>query len=99
MKVQEIEELRALCEELGETAIVARIDSFMRLNEGLETKKGKEFIEVSILGFAEGLLVSLKRKYPENEKIRKLLERVNERRAELDAKFRKAKPPIFEGAE
>ncbi|HDZ36316.1 MAG TPA: DUF3216 domain-containing protein [Thermococcus sp.] len=99
MKVQEIEELRALCEELGETAIVARIDSFMRLNEGLETKKGKEFIEVSILGFAEGLLVSLKRKYPENEKIRKLLERVSERRAGLDEQFRRAKPPIFEGAE
>jgi len=99
VKVGEIEELRALCEELGETAIVARIDSFVKLNEGLESKRGKEFIELSLLGFAEGLLVSLRRKYPENEKVSELLKRVSERRAELDERFRKPKPPLFENPE
>ncbi|WP_258084096.1 DUF3216 domain-containing protein [Thermococcus thermotolerans] len=99
MKVQEIEELRALCEELNETTLVERIDSFVRLNEGLESKKGSEFIEVSLLGFAEGILVSLRRKHPENKKVSELLERVSERRAELDARFRKPKPPIFENLE
>ncbi|NJE10615.1 DUF3216 domain-containing protein [Thermococcus sp. MAR1] len=99
MDVPEIGELRELCEKLGETSLVGRIDSFVALNEGLESKKGKEFIEVSLLGFAEGILVSLMRKYPENKKVSELLERVSERRAELDAKFRKPKPPIFENME
>jgi len=99
VRVREIEELRALCEELNETTLVARIDSFVRLNEGLESKKGKEFIEVSLLGFAEGILVGLRRKYPENEKVGELLEKVSERRAELDSKFRKPKPPILENLE
>jgi len=66
------------------------------LNEGLESKKGKEFIEVSILGFAEGILVSLMRKYPDDERVRNLLEKVSRRRAELDAAFRKPRPPILE---
>ncbi|ACJ16430.1 hypothetical protein, conserved [Thermococcus onnurineus NA1] len=97
MNVPEIEELKKLCEELGEKELIARIDSFVALNEGLESKKGKEFIEVSILGFAEGMLTSLRAKYPGDERVVKLLERVSARRAELDEQFRKAKPPIFEG--
>ncbi|ASJ13811.1 DUF3216 domain-containing protein [Thermococcus radiotolerans] len=96
MDVPEIGELRELCEKLGETRLVGRIDSFVALNEGLESKKGKEFIEVSILGFAEGILVSLMRKYPDDERVRNLLEKVSRRRAELDAAFRKPRPPIFE---
>lgn len=96
MDVPEIGELRELCEKLGETSLVGRIDSFVALNEGLESKKGEEFIEVSILSFAEGILVSLMRKYPNDERVRNLLEKVSRRRAELDAVFRKPRPPIFE---
>ena len=96
MDVPEIMELRALCEELGEMSLVERIDSFITLNKGLESKRGREFIEISILGFAEGILVSLMRRYPDNERVRNLLEKVRERRAELDVKFRRPKPPIFD---
>nr|WP_206204448.1 DUF3216 domain-containing protein [Thermococcus sp. 21S7] len=89
--------MKELCRRLGETDLVNRIDSFVALNEGLESKKGKEFIDVSILGFAEGVLVSLARRYPNDERVRSLLENVSRKRAELDATFRKPKPPIFEG--
>ncbi|WP_297093312.1 DUF3216 domain-containing protein [Thermococcus sp.] len=99
VEVPEVVEVRKLLEELDEKALIARLDSFVRLNEGLETKKGEDFIKVSILGFLEGTLVSLRRKYPENEKVEGLLERVSKRRAELDTKFRKPKPPIFENME
>jgi len=95
VEVPEIEELKKLCKELGEKNLVGRIDSFVALNEGLESKKGKDFIKVSILGFAEGVLVSLRRKYPDDERVRSLLEKVSRRRAELDAAFRKPRPPIF----
>ncbi len=99
VEVPEVVEVRKLLEELDEKALIARLDSFVRLNEGLESKKGEDFIKVSILGFLEGTLVSLRRKYPENEKVEGLLERVSKRRAELDTKFRKPKPPIFENME
>ena len=99
VEVPEVVEVRKLLEELDEKALIARLDSFVRLNEGLETKKGEDFIKVSILGFLEGTLVSLRRKYPENEKVEGLLERVSKRRVELDTKFRKPKPPIFENME
>ncbi|NJE04819.1 DUF3216 domain-containing protein [Thermococcus sp. M36] len=87
--VPEIWEVRKLLEELNEKALIARLDSFVRLNEGLETKKGEDFIKVSILGFLEGILVSLRRKYPENSEVRGLLEMVSARRQELDELFRK----------
>ncbi|ASJ04826.1 MULTISPECIES: DUF3216 domain-containing protein [Thermococcus] len=96
MNVPEIEELKELCGELGETGLVGRIDSFVALNEGLESKKGKEFIEVSLLGFAEGILVSLMRKYPDDERVRSLLEKVRQRREELDVLFRKPRAPILD---
>lgn len=41
-------------------------------------------------------MTTLKLKYPENERVRSLLEKVSTQRKELDAKFRKPKPPIFE---
>ncbi|WP_297458728.1 DUF3216 domain-containing protein [Thermococcus sp.] len=97
--VPEVGEVRKLLDKLGESALIERLDSFVALNEGLETKKGKEFIEVSILGFLEGTLVSLRRKYQGNEKVEGLLERISKRRTELDIKFRKPKPPIFENME
>jgi|GEM_PF-768886 hypothetical protein len=97
MKALEIlENLKKLCEELNEGALIQRIDSFIKLNEGLETKKGKEFIEVSLLGFAEGILTTLKTKY-KNEKISELLEETKKAREELEQKFRRAKIPYFEG--
>ena len=98
MEIPEIEELKELCDELGEKGLVVRIESFVRMNEGLESKKGREFIEVSILGFAEGILVSLRQKYPENRKVMGLLERVSARRRELDELFRKPRVQYFEGA-
>nr|WP_206204088.1 DUF3216 domain-containing protein [Thermococcus sp. ES12] len=88
--------MKELCGELGETGLVGRIDSFVALNEGLESKKGKEFIEVSLLGFAEGILVSLMRKYPDDERVRSLLEKVRQRREELDVLFRKPRAPILD---
>jgi len=94
MKV--LEELKTLCRELGEESLIPRIESFITLSKEFESKKGKEFVEVSILGFAEGILTTLKLKYPENERVRSLLEKVSTQRKELDAKFRKPEPPIFE---
>jgi len=87
--VPEVEEVRELLEELNERALIARLDSFVRLNEGLESKRGEDFIRVSILGFLEGLLVSLKRKYPSDSRVKDLYERVSARRQELDELFRK----------
>lgn len=91
-----LEELKALCKELGEENLIPRIESFLTLNKEFESKKGKEFVEVSILGFAEGILATLKIRYSDNEKVRSLLEKVSTQRKELDIKFRKPKPPIFE---
>jgi len=96
VEVPEVGEVRELLEELGERVLIARLDSFVALNEGLETKKGKEFIEVSILGFLEGLLVTLGDKYPGDEKVTGLLERVRTRREELDELFRKPRIPYLE---
>jgi len=91
-----LEELKALCKELGEENLIPRIESFLTLNKEFESKKGEEFIEASMLGFAEGILTTLKIKYSDNEKVRNLLEKVSTQRKELDIKFRKLKPPIFE---
>ncbi|AFL95953.1 hypothetical protein CL1_1757 [Thermococcus cleftensis] len=89
MKVEEVERVRALLEELGEDALIARLDSFVKLNEGLESKKGEDYVRLSVLSFLEGLLMSLKLKYPENGEIGELYEEVRARRAELDELFRK----------
>ncbi|WP_297062497.1 DUF3216 domain-containing protein [Thermococcus sp.] len=89
MKVEEVERVKALLIELGEKELIERIDSFVRLNEGLETKKGEDYIRLSILSFLEGLLMSLKLKYPENEKVRGLYSEISAKRAELDELFRK----------
>jgi len=91
MKVEEVEKVRALLEELGEETLIARLDSFIALNEGLETKKGEDYIKLSILSFLEGLLMTLKMKYPENEEVGELYEEIREKRAELDELFRKPK--------
>ena len=95
MELPEINELRALCEELGEKRLIAEIEAFIRMSEGLESKKGKEFIEVSLLGFAEGILVSLRRKHPEDERISELLMKVSMRRAKLDEMLRKPEIPFL----
>ncbi|MDV3103296.1 DUF3216 domain-containing protein [Thermococcus waiotapuensis] len=94
--VPEVEEVRKLLEELNEKALVARLDSFLRLNEGLESKKGKDFIEVSVLGFLEGVLTVLRAKYPGKEKVEALYVRVKSRREELDEQFRKPGIPLEE---
>jgi hypothetical protein len=91
MKVEEVEKVRALLEELGEETLIARLDSFIALNEGLTTKKGEDYIKLSILSFLEGLLMTLKMKYPENEEVGELYEEIREKRAELDELFRKPK--------
>lgn len=93
MKALEIlENLKRLCEELNEGALIQRIDSFIKLNKGLETKKGKEFIEASLLGFAEGILTTLKTKH-KNEKIPELLRETKKTRKELEQWFRKTEFP------
>ena len=91
MKMEEVEKTRALLEELGEKVLITRLDSFVRLNEGLETKKGEDYVKLSILGFLEGMLMTLKTKYGENEKVARLYEEIRAKRAELDELFRKPK--------
>ncbi|NJF24866.1 DUF3216 domain-containing protein [Thermococcus sp. Bubb.Bath] len=87
--VPEVEEVRELLEGLGEKELIKRLDSFVALNEGLESKRGKDFIRVSVLGFLEGLLVSLRKKYSGDTRIESLYEKVSARRRELDELFRK----------
>ncbi|AHL22531.1 DUF3216 domain-containing protein [Thermococcus nautili] len=89
MKVEEAEKVRALLKELGEEALIARLDSFIALNEGLETKKGEDYIKLSILSFLEGLLMTLKMKYPGKGEVADLYEEIRAKRAELDELFRK----------
>jgi len=89
MKVEEVEKVRELLEKLGEEALIVRLDSFIALNKGLETKRGEDYIRLSILGFLEGLLLSLKMKYPENGEIIEVYEEIRAKRAELDELFRK----------
>ena len=96
IEVPEVEEVKALLEELGEFGLVNAIDSFLVLNEGLESKKGKEFIEVSVLGFLEGILLALKSKV-DDPRVGELYEKVRKRRAELDELFRKPRVPYLEG--
>jgi len=89
VEVPEVEEVRKLLEKLGERELMARLDSFVALNDGLESKRGEDFIRVSILGFLEGVLTVLRGKYPGNAEIAELHGRVSERRKELDELFRK----------
>ena len=96
VEVPEVEEVRRLLKKLNEKALIARIDSFMALNEGLESKKGREFIEVSILGFLEGILTVLRDKHRENGDVEALYERIKSRREELDALFRKPRVPYLD---
>ena len=91
MKMEEVEKTRALLEELEEKVLIARLNSFVRLNEGLETKKGEDYVKLSILGFLEGMLMTLKTKYGEDEKVARLYEEIRAKRAELDELFRKPK--------
>jgi len=88
MKVEEVGKVRALLEELGEEALIERLDSFIAMNEGLETKKGEDYVRLSILGF---LLMSLRIRHPGNEGIEALYDEVRAKRAELDELFRKPK--------
>ncbi|AIF69820.1 hypothetical protein PAP_07150 [Palaeococcus pacificus DY20341] len=87
-----VEEIKKLCHELGEEDVVKRIDSFVALNEELESKKGREFIEASIYGFLEGVLITLKGKISDSQqkvKVEELLNEVRYKRKELDARFKK----------
>ncbi|MCO6041656.1 DUF3216 domain-containing protein [Thermococcus alcaliphilus] len=93
--MEEVERVKALCKELNEEHLLKAIDSFVSLQKELSSKKGEDFINVSILGFIEGILVSLSRKH-ENEKIGELLEEVRAKRAELEEKFKKPRVPLFE---
>ena len=88
VEIPEMEELRGLLKELGEENLLRRLESFIAMNEGLESKRGEDFISVSILGFAEGLLVVLKEKY-DDPRVKELYERIKAKRAELDELFRK----------
>lgn len=97
MKVEEVAKVKELLEELGEKALIARVDSFMALNEGLETKKGKDYIRLSVLSFLEGLLMTLKMKYPEKGEVADLYEEIKAKRAELDELFRKPKMQNLQG--
>ncbi|AEK71961.1 hypothetical protein GQS_00290 [Thermococcus sp. 4557] len=96
--IPEVAEVRSLLEELGEGALIARLDSFVALNEGLESKRGEDFIKVSILGFLEGITTTLMMKYPGDERVAGLHERVRARRAELDELFRKPRMRNLDGA-
>ncbi len=89
VEVPEVEEVRKLLEELDEEALLARLDSFVTLNDGLETKRGEDYIKLSILSFLEGLLTSLRMKYPKKGRVGKLYEEVKAKRMELDELFRK----------
>lgn len=93
--MEEVEKVKALCRELGEEHLVRAVDSFVSLQKELSSKKGEDFINIAILGFIEGILVSLSRKH-ENEKIYELLEEVKAKRAELEEKFKKPRVPLFE---
>ncbi len=95
VEVPEVEEVKSLLHELGEEGLIKAIDSFVSLNEGLESKRGKEFIEVSILSFLEGLLLTLRAKTSDT-RVSELYDRVKTRRAELDELFRKPRIPYLE---
>ncbi|WP_054841594.1 DUF3216 domain-containing protein [Thermococcus peptonophilus] len=97
VEIPEVEELKALLKELGEEGLLERLESFVIMNEGgLESKRGGEdFIKVSILGFAEGLLTVLKEKYDE-PRVKELYEKIKAKRAELDEQFRKPRIPYLE---
>ncbi|AJC72397.1 methyltransferase [Thermococcus guaymasensis DSM 11113] len=96
VEVPEVEEVKSLLRELGEEDLIRVVDSFVALNTGLESKKGKEFIEVSVLGFLEGILTALKSKV-DDPRVGELYEKVRKRRAELDEMFRKPRIPYLEG--
>ncbi len=91
MKMEEVEKTRVLLEELGEKALIVRLDSFVMLNEGLETKKGRDYVRLSVLGFLEGMLITLKTKYMDEENVARLYEEIRAKRAELDELFRRPK--------
>lgn len=93
--MEEVEKIKALCKELGEEHLISAVDSFVSLQKELSSKKGEDFINISILGFIEGILVSLSRKH-ESEKINELLEDVRAKRSELEEKFKKPRVPLFE---
>ena len=87
-----VEETKKLCHELGEEDVAKRIDSFVALNEELEPKKGREFIEAGIYGFLEGVLITIKCKISDTQqgaKVEELLNEVRHRRRKLEAKLKK----------
>jgi len=96
VEVPEVEEVKALLKRLGEEGLVERVESFVRMNDGLEAKRGGDFIAVSILGFLEGILTVLRDRYPEDGDVNALYERIRARRAELDEQFRKPIIPYLE---
>jgi len=96
VNVREVDKVKALLKDLGEIDLIERVNSFVMLNEGLEGKRGREFIEVSVLGFLEGILLTLKMKR-NDPRVTELYKRVRKRRAELDEMFRKPRIPYLEG--
>lgn len=98
VEIPEVEELKELLKELSEEGLLKRLDAFVRMNEGLESKRGEDFIKVSILGFAEGLLTVLKEKYDE-PRVKELYEKIKAKRTELDEEFRKPRIPYLEEEE
>lgn len=94
--MEEAEKVKALCEKLGEKDLLGTIDSFVLIQRELSTKKGEDFVNVAILGFLEGMLVSLRKKYPQNQDIQGLLGLIRTKREGLEEKFRKPEIPLFE---
>ncbi|RLF90326.1 DUF3216 domain-containing protein [Thermococci archaeon] len=88
-----VERVKSLCEEHGEMEALKKIDSFIALNRAIEPKKGRDYVELGIYGFLEGILTTLRIKVKDEEgrkKIEELLSEVKTRRKELDEKFKKS---------
>jgi len=96
METKAVDGLKRLCVQLGEEKLIPTIDSFVQLNKEIESKKGREFTELSILSFIEGILIILKQKYPRERKVVELLNEVQHQRMQLEIKFRKPRTPYIE---
>ena len=50
--MEKVEKIKQLCKDLGEENLVKAVDSFVALQKELSSKKGEDFINVSILGLS-----------------------------------------------
>lgn len=87
--MEEVERVKRLCASRGREDLVARIDSFVEMMRGLESKKGEEFIRLQVYGFLEGILVGI-------EESGELLEEIRAKRRALDELFRKPRVQLGE---